>query len=492
MHGLKQQSWIFISAIFFTMLLCVLSAIRTDVINPDGICYLQSAESMQSGLRAAVNLCGQARWPFYSMLIYGLAHATGFSFLFSAYLINFIFSIFSSVIFIFILRELNAPARVLWLGVLVFVLSHQLNIVRSDIIRDHGFWTFYLASVFFLIRFFHKPNWNYALLWSMSLGVASLFRIEGFSFLFILPFVTLLIPSLRIHAYLKLNILTFLALAGSGFWLWQHPNTNTDQLGRVGEIKFQLMHGFAEIKQTFLLNANDIAQHILNQYSAQDAIMILSLVVIVWYLMNVISAFSMIYALLLFYAWRQKVLAVDSLTRWVLWSYVLVAVMITGVFLTEHMFLSKRYLVALFLILMIWIPFALNNLFEKNKIIFSVSIILIFLSGLSGTLNISHSKQYIRSAAAWIEENVPPAAKLYSNDYHLMYYSHHFGQDIFHAFHTYTKETSGSDIWKHYDYLAFRFNKNDAANLSQIQNAHTPVMTFSNKRGDQVLIYKVN
>ena len=76
----------------------------------------------------------------------------------------------------------------MWLAAGVILLSHELNSVREYIIRDHGFWTFYLSSLFFLLRFFKKPIKSYALGFSLSLAIATLFRVEGSLFLLFLPF----------------------------------------------------------------------------------------------------------------------------------------------------------------------------------------------------------------------------------------------------------------------------------------------------------------
>ena len=98
MHGIKQThlrhySIIYITAVLISLCLSAWANIREVVINPDAICYLQSAQSMVEGVRAAMQLCDQAHWPFYSALIYGFATLTKIPYLYAAYLLDAIFSV---------------------------------------------------------------------------------------------------------------------------------------------------------------------------------------------------------------------------------------------------------------------------------------------------------------------------------------------------------------------------------------------------------------
>ena len=75
----------------------------------------------------------------------------------------------------------------MWFALGVILLSHQFNSVRQYIVRDHGFWAFYLVSLYFLLKYVEDVSWKNALAWSASLLMATLFRIEGAIFLLTLP-----------------------------------------------------------------------------------------------------------------------------------------------------------------------------------------------------------------------------------------------------------------------------------------------------------------
>jgi hypothetical protein len=70
----NQHAAIYLIAAFLSIFLSLDGYLRATVINPDGICYLQSAAAISSlGVHGAMQLCGQAHWPFYSILIFGLS-----------------------------------------------------------------------------------------------------------------------------------------------------------------------------------------------------------------------------------------------------------------------------------------------------------------------------------------------------------------------------------------------------------------------------------
>src|SRR3990167_10792551 len=188
----QRERFLYCFAIIISILLSLSMNMSRPLVNPDAICYLSSAESMgEYGIKAAMQLCGQAKWPFYSMLIYGFVTMSHLSYVIAAYILDGFFSLFSVVMFILIVKKLGGSRRVLWLAAMVILLSHQFNSVREYIIRDHGFWAFYLISMFLLIRYYKQSTWQIALSWNISLMIATLFRIEGAFFLFAIPFFTL-------------------------------------------------------------------------------------------------------------------------------------------------------------------------------------------------------------------------------------------------------------------------------------------------------------
>ncbi|MCC2666446.1 MAG: hypothetical protein K0R24_2376 [Gammaproteobacteria bacterium] len=466
---------------------------QETLINPDGICYLQSAAAMKAGIHFAMNLCDQAKWPLYAWLIAKLVDLTQLSYVHAAYVLDSFFSLLTVLFFMRILSFLtlssdklsskNHSSCILSLGALVILFAHEFNAVKAYIIRDHGFWTFYLLSILMLLYYFRERQWRYAFAWSVSSTIATLFRIEGAIFLLAIPWVAWLemnVPVLtRIKTFLQLN--TFIIIASIfivGVFLVYHPHLS----GRLSELQFQLFHGLIVLKQNFQLKSAGLAQAVLSENGARDATPVLFITLFIWYFCNVIVNLSLIYSVLLVYAWVKKLVVTTYATRLVLWSYVFLNVLITAVFLGQNMFLSKRYLLALSLTLMLWIPFTLHDFLQQwpqRKWPLIVASVFIFIASLGGLFDFGYSKQYVREAGQWLENHVPKNAKLYSNDLQLMYYSNHFGNQLF------IKSTLRK--YHDYDYIALRGNQKSSF-FQEIKLI--PIQIFQNKRGDQVRIYR--
>lgn len=481
----QKRYAVFISAAFFSIILSIWSSAQQSVINPDAICYLNSASAFSVGFSFATHLCDQAKWPLYSLFIFLLSKMISVSVTTSAFLLNGLFSLMSVLFFIAIIRLMDKTPRLLWLAAGVILMAHTLNDVRQYIVRDHGFWAFYLASLFFLLQYFRFSSWRYALAWSSSLLIATLFRVEGSLFLLFIPWIVFFDFTKsglsRLKCFFQLNSLILLLIVIASVWLISHPQF---QLGRLNELEFQFLYAISIIIQNFHVHSHALALNLLNGYSARDAGWILFLLLLAWYVVSVIMNVSIIYAILIIYAGWKKIPILTSSTRLAWWGYVVISIVTTFIFLAEHFFLSKRYLIGLSLLLMMWVPFALNTLLQKKqKWIFIVAVFFMLISALGGIFDFGYSKKYIQAAGEWLTHNTPASATIYSNDLEVMYYSNRFGYFIFEQSKLFS--TMKKEQWKKYDYIALRVDKKQSDSLSV-----KPIIVFSNKRGDQVRIYR--
>lgn len=514
MHSLNLRYFTVYSFIVMaSIVLSIWSGINGSIINNDGVCYLQSAEMLSQGLNAGMHACAQAKWPLYSILIAGLAYFTSLSYFMAACVLDTGFSIMTAVLFVKIvswisqsvavhvdrnsLPEKSRHETLLWLAAIVVLLSNEFNSVRYLIIRDHGFWAFYMLSMFFLLRYFQHYRWFDVIAWCVSLVIATLFRVEGAVFLLLLPFLSLLNTRLtfasRIVAFCKMNAL--LIVLGAGLILWVFV-ASPKNLGRLNELYLQLTYGFSQLVIDYKIRADHLSEYVLSPFAASYSTWILFITLIVWYVISAIKNVSLIYGILAIFAWSKKIVKASHATRLVLWGYVAINVLVTAVFLAEHMFLSKRYLIALSLVLMIWVPFALQYLYLRwsyQKWPMVLASLLIVATSLGGIFAFGHSKKYIYDAGIWLAKNTPNDATLYSNEILVLYYANR--KDI------YKNNTSYKDIkglkninWQEYQYFALRLDKNNVAKaVPYLQETHAqPIKIFANKRGDQVRVYKSN
>ncbi len=502
MHGVIQQSkgnlrWIFGFAILASLGLSLWINLHEYVVNPDAICYLQSAASVKDGLYAAIHICDQAKWPLYAFIIYYFSIIAHLSTQTSAYVIDAIFSAITVITFMSIVHFIVPRVRVVILAAIVILLAHEFNSIRQYIVRDHGFWAFYLMSIFAMLHFFQDLKWRYAFAWSLCIGIATLFRVEGALFYLLAPLVSFFDCRhrflQRVYAFIKLNLITICGISVFATIFAIHPHL---QLTRVGELQFQIMHGsdfvvqhFSELKQSF-------AKNILTADSANEAGVVLFLMFASWYLYSVVMNLSVIYTFLVVYGWVKKSITTERTVYPVLFAYIAINVLITAVFLAEHMFLSKRYLIAMSLVLMFWVPFALDMILDRwKKWCMGLLLFIMLVSSLGGILDFGYSKKYIYDAGQWLSENAPANASIYSNDYQVLYYSHHFGNDIFDKAREYNDLNAlNNGVWKQFDYLAIRVTKNEESTITIVmKQINFPlVKEYSNKRGDQVKIFRRN
>lgn len=500
----KGNTVIYIFALLASLLISFGVEQRNAVINPDGICYLLSAQIVGfSSLKDVMHLCPQAQWPFYSILIYNVVKISHLSYHAAATLLNTFFSLISVVTFILIINELGGTRRILWLAAVVILCDHQFNILRDNIIRDHGFWAFYLLSMYFLLCYFRERKLPLALGWSASILIATLFRIEGVVFLIALPFVSAFYPCKfkeRFKAFFILNLPTILICIILCIWFLSHPQQSLNKLGRLGEITNQVHHGFFLFLDKFHAAKFAMIQYVLPPDSSSDAVVALLFMWLGIYLYNIVLTLSWGYVAVLLYACKNRVISFTACATPVVWAYLLINIIITSMFLAEHLFISKRYLIALTLVLLLWMPFVLDELIKRSnnfrhRIFLGGISIVILISAISSVVQFGYSKLYIRSAGDWLAYNVPANATLYANDIQLMYYTKHFDTQIFNAIkNNVTINPIANEAWRKYDYLALRLGKSgdgDVTDVLQKVASLTPIKIFSSKRGNRVAIYQI-
>lgn len=152
---------VYVTAFIISFILSWNAYYHIQLINPDAVCYFVSAAAMEKGVHYAMHLCGGAAWPLYSWLIYQLHGLTHLSIYQSGYLLNSLVTVISVLSFIGAVHTVVLASahpknlmRMLWLAAFVILVANQFNGYRSDMLRDHGYWAFYLLSLIFLLNCF--------------------------------------------------------------------------------------------------------------------------------------------------------------------------------------------------------------------------------------------------------------------------------------------------------------------------------------------------
>jgi hypothetical protein len=494
----KDLSRIYFVSGCLSLLLSFWLAIHNVVINSDGLCYIRSAVTFaENHLREAMDLCGQTRMPFYSILIYSIQALSHLSYLNAAFVLNAALSLLSVLSFVSIIAFVGGGQRVLWFAALIILSWHDFNILREDLVRDHGFWAFYLLSLRLLLGYMSKPRFKEALLWFVSIALAALFRIEGFIFLVFLPLAGFFYQGEKFNQKLSrvFCLMTPLLLVGCFIFLFaEYSHHSIFHYNRLSDLQYEVMHGFRDIGFNFRQGTIDM-QHVFNRYAVDDFDVLFILFILLWYVYSLAINLSWAYLPLMFYALQKHCLKLSPANRLAIMSYLMLGILITGLFMFQNLFISKRYLISVSLILLIWLPFALDQIWQKERRLAVLILVFISLWGLGSLISFGFSKDYIRQSGDWLAKYAPANAKIYSNDEMVMFYSNHFGNEIIEEGQTYQNVDMIKDgKWQGYDYLALRHAINDPEkNLQILREIHSPIVErFKNSRGDMVVIYRVS
>ena len=164
--------------------------IQNGWINPDSVLYLESAKAFSNGnWKAGFDIF---EWPLYSLCITLINKITLLGVHVSAQILNVIFFAIATYSFIKIITLAGGKQRQIIAGALIWLSAqYMIGGVLEMLMRDEGFWAFYLLGLVFFIRFYQKQQIKNALLWQVCIIVATLFRIEAILYLLFLPFILL-------------------------------------------------------------------------------------------------------------------------------------------------------------------------------------------------------------------------------------------------------------------------------------------------------------
>lgn len=495
--------WIVTGTIIASILISLLAWQTQNPVNPDGILYLRTANAFAEQHHLA-DAFAIYRWPFYSISIALLSQALNISLITSAYIINLALITIIVTAFILILRQLGANQTTQLLGAILILLYPNIGHTKTLIIRDFGYWAFYLLSLWQLLRFAKQPNWLTVLFWNVSMLLATLFRIEGLIFWCLAPCALLLQThfslSQRIRYFFKLQSL-LLMVAIAGILLVLTSSHLNQYLGRIPEVLNQVTDGVNAVIQNFVSKKLAMQQYVLS-YDAKDSAKPLLLAGMFGILFcTLLNTITWLYTAFSLHAFTKKLTPFSRDNVVILITFIVINFVILFSFVGEQLFLTERYATALALTFMLWAPFSLNNLLfataESKRLLsikYGVILVLIIYAGFS-FIHTGKSKLFITAAGEWIHANTPANSTLYSNSKEVAFYATRAGVDWnndfdplkpFQIIHTQT--------WKKYDYVALRIRPKQTEEETKVLETlgKQPIKVFANAQGDKVLIFKIN
>lgn len=403
-------------------------------INPDSVLYLEAAKLFAAGQwKAGFDIFP---WPFYSLWIAATHQLTGLSIHHAAQLLNVVFFAITTYAFTSIIQLCGGQQKQLIAGGLIFLSAQYLiGGVLEMLMRDEGFWAFFLSSLVFFIRYHQQHQLKDALLWQVAIIFAVLFRIEAILYLMLLPLVLLFNTARSFVANLKLTITAYslqilLALAVV-FALFIHQDFSTAMLGRLNEVFTP------EIIQLFtkkiVAKSQIMSQNVLGQYLEEYAIPGLLITFLYVIIAKTIYATGWLTFGLGVMGIKHHGLLMEKKSSQVMIASMLIALLNMALIITKVFVLSGRYVLAMSLLLMLFASFYFAWLLEKsdtpsdkrNRWIVGVLIVVMLLGFIKNLLPKQDGYNYMQDAVSWLKDNSKASLQqdVFYNEVRLRYYA---------------------------------------------------------------------
>ncbi len=480
---------------------------QSDLINKDGILYVQTAKLLQDGLVAdAFRLYN---WPFMPLLMSVLDRLTGVGIEYSAYILNTLLDAALIVAFILIVKELGGDVRVQIIAALVIFSLAYLNENRADIIKGHGYWSCYLFSLLLYLRFYRSPGLWLGLGWSITMLLGALFRIEGFAVWVALPLVVLFrsetTMAKKIYCFLQSYLLHLLVLIVALVYISSshHDLFMATKLKHIVKTFEYLLDGIGVDMDNRIAALKTSVLDI--DYSGDYAYPALVSIFLLILGDKILTAMTIPYAgLYVFPSLRVAFQQLDSrLVKVLVWAAT-INILVISVFLSRKFFLSARWVIPTALTLLLFVPFMLDKALDdwrsrvgrKSKymrvtyIVFGLFIVYGMLDGLIST---SPSKIYVKDAGVWIKNNIDKDSSIYTNYNRVLYYSGRMKKfQRSHSRRRMLKNLSRRKLLR-FDYMALHFRQSDAVIMDRLKvmsNCLLEIKRFSGPRKSDVVIFK--
>lgn len=467
------------------------------VINNDGITYLALAQQVNDGQWQDV--FNYYTWPYYSILIAGLASVLSISVETAAYLLNSMLAISLTLAFICIIDDLSHHnRRIVIIATLVILLFPSISKYRAFIIRDFGYLSFYLWSIYFIFRFCQTHSKKHFVAWLSMAAISCLFRFEGVVFLLIAPYFLLLFINQNLRhrriVLISLSITLLVCTTLLVAWFVSEKYASMIELARKSG---KDVHNVIDL---FIQNFKDSAGENSDNYYNYALLILKNFSNVAYELIRRMAIFYFIFAI---YAYIKKIGITDPTHRKIWLVFVLTNVVCLFAFSFTNSFLVSRYTMASALTLLILAPFVIDQVFRAIpastwiKRASAILMITVLAAVSVEGLDVRTRKPHFVAAGKWLDNNLPKTATLYSNDRLLVYYANLGAKSNF------QDNFSNEQMWarlqtrsiRHYDYVAVSITPNnnyeDILRSTSAYRFGWPIKIFeSSEPGRAVFVFK--
>lgn len=471
-----------------SLLLSIAAFYFDDIINRDGVMYMEMVEAyLSGGLSAMASIYD---WPFFTLLVAWLSDGLTLPPQFTASGLNSLFYVVFTDALLLISRLLLPNLRQVAMAAVLILCFFTINDYRDFIIRDVGYWAFSTLALYQLLKFSNKPDTLHAVSWQVSIVIATLFRIEGIVLLTLLPFTVIYRQSLKQAAkkLLSLNslllplllLLSVVALSQAG-WVTAFDKLddylgyfNTDTLTQLTERRLAIFE-----------------DKVLAPFSVEYSHLIFFSGLLAMLAYKLIEGLSASYIVLLLMAWWQNRQLITMPYRHVILWFICLNVLILIAFLFRSHFVVSRYCVmtvtGLFLMALPYITRLIEHCWQNRRYGLLAFISLIVIAGPVDTFHSTNSKAYIKNTAIWAAHHLQASDRILTDDEFLQYY---FKREKTALNITYRRHKGLGD-YRRFDYL-IKIEKHRNKEFEPISGTQLElVYQQENRRGNKASVYRV-
>lgn len=422
-----------------TVLLAMLIAaqmqyIQHGWINPDSVLYFESARLIANWQwKEAFNVWN---WPLYPILIAATHKITSLGIQTSAQVLNVSFFGLTAFSFTQIIRLASGGNLTVATGALILFSSQYIvGDVLEMLMRDEGFWAFYLTGIVFFIRFYQHLRFRDAMLWQLCAIIATLFRMEAITYLVLLPFMFIFSFNItfreRVHYLLVSHALNIFLAVALILAIALNGDLSIKNFGRLQEV-FTL-NLYDELTGKLFTQASVMSNEVLGRYLSEFAVQGLLLTFIYVLIVKSLSTTGLINIIMAFFTIKNRANLIESKAYFVLSYIALISLINMALIITKVFVLSSRYVVGLSFILMVLASFQFSKILKnhanssekisKSKWLAYLLVTFMILSLVKNVLPKSEGYNYMQDATTWIKKNNVNNKPVFFDEPRLRYYA---------------------------------------------------------------------
>ena len=429
----QMPRFIQILTLISLVLACRLIHTQQGWITDDFVLYHEVSRLFSIGdIKAGLKLYS---WSLYPALITIIHKLTTLSLTASAQTLTVALYGLTTYALLSFIKRIGGDKKTILFGALLFFSTLYLTgDVVSMLLRDTGFWAFYLLSLNAFHQYILTPTLSHAMRWQVLMIMATLFRIEGVLFLILLPFMLFFEKEVPLKKqaslFLKANAMSFFALLIIIVGMVLVPSIKMSDFGRLQEVTTLFDTGYLHMMTTFSSRA-EIMSSLVFQHHFDDvtyASFFITLVGLV--VLKVMNATGWIAILFAFVKDKKASLKIEkNAQKLLLWAF-LISIIGLLLIILNVMLISARYAIPAAFIILIYASFNLSGLVAgANKKLKPMTqfflILMAIICGLCILKNLWPKKENIRyeqHAVNWAKQHTANPNKIFYASPRARYY----------------------------------------------------------------------